>query len=259
MKSKRKTNSGGTEEFPLPQTGQMQLERELQYDTEQGRKTYGFFTITSSYRDEKIEEPLETGRYRRQFPLLEVEIREDFEGLIAFIKGMLKHLGFPVDLCKRGKWVDVARQLKVKDIDREAEIRIAKEISPIFFLTHFPLEQYEEFPTTNPFWNMKRDPLEPRLSLKVDLILGHAEKDLGMEVGGCAQRETSVQDMKHRFLTIENGEYSELLFKFGKEKVMEELEDYWSRPFPVRSGFGLGVSRLITVMHAWKLFPHDKA
>ena len=258
MKSKRKCNGGGVEEFPLPQTGQMQLEREMQHDVEQGRKTYGFYTLSFSYRDEDTEEPLGEGRYRRQFPLFEVEIRESLEGLIKFIQGMLRYVGFPIDLCKRGRYVDVARKLGVKDIDREAEKRICAEISPIFFLTHFPLERYEEFPTTNPFWNMKRDPEDKRLSLKVDVILGHKQKGLGMETFGCAERETDVEDMKKRFLTIENGEYAKLLFQFGKEKVMDELNDYWSRPFPQRSGFGLGLSRLIAVMHAWKLFPHDQ-
>ena len=83
-----------------------------------------------------------------------------FDGLIIFIVGLLKHLGFPIEKAKRGRWVDVARKLGVKDIDREAEKRISKEISPIFFLTHFPLEDYEEFKTTNPFWNWSGTKLE---------------------------------------------------------------------------------------------------
>ena len=272
MISKRKLNGGGEESFPLPQTGQMQLEREMQHFIEkgfgslfQGKTLMGFFALNFSYRNEDQEEPLESPkngdlslpRYRRQFPMFEVELATDFEGLIKFITGFLKHLGFPVHLAKRGKWVETARRLKVKDIDREAERRLGEE-TPIFFLTHFPLESVDEFNTTEPFWNMKRDPNDPRLALKVDVIIKQ-------EVFGCAERSCDRDDMKKRFLAQHNGTYHQLLFKIagdgdpkmGEKKVMDELEDYWKRPFIIRSGFGVGWTRLTRAMRDLNLFPAD--
>ena len=279
MISKRKVNGGGEETFPLPQTGQMQLEREMQHfieeglghlfqKTSQGQQLMGFFALNFSYRDEDHEESLESPenckedpsgppRYRRQFPMFEVELATDFEGLIEFITGFLKHLGFPVHLAKRGRWIETARRLKVKDIDREAERRLGEE-TPIFFLTHFPLEAVDEFDTTEPFWNMKRDPKDPRLTLKVDVIMKQ-------EVFGCAERSCDPDDMRKRFLAQHKGTYHQLLFKIagdgnlkkGKKKVMAELEDYWKRPFITRSGFGMGWTRLTRVMRDLNLFPTD--
>ena len=188
--------------------------------------------------------------------MFEVELATNFEGLIWFIKGLLKYLGVPVEKAKRGRWVDVARRLKVKDIDREAELRIGQE-TPIFFLTHFPLDQVDEFCTTDPFWNMKRDPEDSRLALKVDVILD------GEETFGCAERSCDVDDMKKRFFSQSGGEYHQLLFKIagdgerGKKIVMAELDDYWSRPFIVRSGFGLGWTRLVRAMRNLNLFPDN--
>ena len=273
MITKRKINGGGEESIPLPQTGQMQLERELQYFIEQGyplknessEGISGFFALNYSYRNEDHEDPLEdnpktgeTARYRRQFPMFEVELVDDFEGLIKFITGLLKSLGFPVHLAKRERWVDTARRLGVKDIDRKAELRIGKE-TPIFFLTHFPLETVDEFPTTDPFWNMKRDPKDSRLSMKVDVIIN------GEETFGCAERSCDVKDMKERFSKQSGGKYSHRLFKIagdgdlekGKKLVMAELEDYWSRPFEVRSGFGMGWTRLTRAMRNLNLFPEN--
>jgi len=272
MEIKRKTSDGEIETIPAPQTGQMQLEREMQYFIERGwgdifegkdPKCLGFFALNYSYRNEDREDPLdgdsgeELPRYRRQFPMFEVELACDFEGLIEFIRGLLKHLGFPVHLAKRGRWVETARRLGVKDIDHEAERRLGEE-TPIFFLTHFPLEKVDEFESTDPFWNMKRDPKDPRLVLKVDVILKQ-------EVLGCAERSDDTDDMMKRFFSQGGGSYHRRLFEIagdgdyekGKKKVMAELKDYWSRPFRVRSGFGCGWTRLVSAGRQQKIFPKD--
>jgi len=272
MVLERKVNGGGTVKVPAPQTGQLQLERELQYFIENGYgylfeqgKCNGFYALNYSYRNEDHEDPLEddpekgiTARYRRQFPMFEVELTCNFEGLIKFIAGLLKHLGFPVHLAKRGTWVETAKRLGVKDIDREAELRIGKE-TPIYFLTHFPLEATDGFESTDPFWNMSRDPENPKLTLKVDVIVN------GEETFGCAERSCDVEDMKKRFFTQGNGEYHKLLFKIagngliseGSRKVGAELADYWSRPLITRSGFGMGWTRLVRAMKNLNLFPKD--
>ena len=264
----RKSCDGGVETIPAPQTGQMQLEREMQHFIESALgnlfegnnpKCFGFFALNYSYRDEEREDPLDSLdlRYRKQFPMFEVELACDFEGLIKFITELLEHLGFPVHLAKRGRWVETAKRLGVKDIDHEAERRLGEE-APIFFLTHFPLEKVDGFEGTDPFWNMARDPEDPKLTLKVDVLFGK-------EALGCAQRSCNVKDMRKRFFEQGKGQYHKRLFyiagngdfKEGEKKVMAELEDYWARPFITRSGFGMGWQRTATAMKKLGLFPKD--
>ena len=55
--------------------------------------------------------------------------------------------------------------------------------------------------------------------------------------------------MKKQFLTISDGEYSQLLYdKFGKERVNEEMEEFLDREFFPRYGGGIGVTRMIRAM-----------
>ena len=51
------------------------------------------------------------------------------------------------------------------------------------------------------------------------------------------------------FYTISNGEYANTLFaQFGKARVETELEDFLKKDFFVRSGGGIGVTRMIRAM-----------
>ena len=51
------------------------------------------------------------------------------------------------------------------------------------------------------------------------------------------------------FHTISNGEYARLLFnKFGKSRVIKELEDFIKRATFSRIGGGIGVTRLIRAL-----------
>lgn len=94
---------------------------------------------------------------------------------------------------------------------------------------HFPAR-------TQPFWNMKY--LGNGLFSKIDVLLH------GMETIGSAERETDRQIMRDQFMSLSGGKYAELLFKFGKERVMKELDEYLSLEFFPRFGAGIGLNRL---------------
>lgn len=248
----------GGQIWPLPQTGQMQLEVEML----KRPNLPGYFTLSTSYRDEP--NPLE-GRHDRIFPLFEFEIHGDMEDLIEFEAGLLRHLGFDLpeklktlDLsespeeCRkanRGKWDDVVKFLGLPDdcddISAEEEEKINQTFGPVFFLTDFPNK-------TSPFWNMKQDPNNPGYALKVDVILH------GIETFGSAERSTSKQEMREQFETISNGEYAQILYdKFGKERVQQELDDYLDFDFVQRAGGGIGFTRLIRAMRLSNLLPSN--
>ena len=224
--------SHGGKVWPLPQTGQMQLELEMLRDP----TAKGFFTISTSYRNEPS--PIE-GRHQKIFPMVEAEIDGDINCLIDFEMRMLEYLGFDMKIKDCGRWQDMADELGCSDKDdigHKEEQRIWEEHSPIFFLTDFPLK-------TSPFWNMKLDETDKGIAKKVDVIL------YGMETIGSAERSCDPVEMRHLFHTISNGKYAERLYsEFSKERVDKELDEYLSYEFRVRSGFGMGLTRLIRAM-----------
>ena len=83
---------------------------------------------------------------------------------------------------------------------------------------------------------------------KVDVIIN------GMETIGSAERSCNPKEMKEQFEKIDNGNYANTLYsQFTKERVDKEMDEFLSQKFFVRSGFGLGVTRLISAMKAYKL------
>ena len=88
--------------------------------------------------------------------------------------------------------------------------------------------------------------------------------DFGTENANSCKINSSGS-IKERFSKQSGGKYSHRLFKIagdgdlekGKKLVMAELEDYWSRPFTVRSGFGMGWTRLTRAMRNLGLFPEN--
>ena len=84
---------------------------------------------------------------------------------------------------------------------------------------------------------------------KIDVIL------YGMETIGSAERATDVEQMREDFYTISNGDYARLLFKqFGRQRVVQELEEYLSLPMIPRFGGGIGLTRMGRAYN----FAHDK-
>jgi aspartyl/asparaginyl-tRNA synthetase len=212
--------------YPLPQTGQMWLEYELLTNPEPP----GYFCVSTSYRYEPNPIP---GRHCIIFPMFEFEMKGDMRALEEMEKELLTYLGYNSENIHNKNYVDVANYYGTQDITHEYEQKLYKDNGPVTFLKNFP--EY-----TSPFWNMSRNS-ETQTANKIDVILS------GMETIGSAERSCNVEDMKSRFATISGGEYAQILYdKFGRERVDGEMDEFLKHNFIVRSGGGIGVTRLIS-------------
>lgn len=222
--------------YPLPQTGQMWLEYELLTNPEPP----GYFCVSTSYRNEPNPIP---GRHCIIFPMFEFEMKGDMKELEKLEKELLTYLGY--DNFNHANYVDVANQYGTNDVTHEYEQKLYDDYGPVTFLKNFP--EY-----TSPFWNMARNN-EMETANKIDVILS------GMETIGSAERSCDVEDMRKRFSTISGGEYAEILYnKFGKERVESELDEFLKHSFFVRSGGGIGITRLINSLLKEGLMYHLK-
>lgn len=214
--------------WPLPQTGQMWLELELLNNP----NYKGVYCQSTSYRQEP--NPIE-GRHDLIFPMFEFESKGSINELRELENELLNFIGFNKNnIYKYYDYENIAKELGVTELTAVEEERIAKEISNVFFLENFP--EY-----TDPFWNMKRN---GETANKIDVLL------YGMETIGSAERETDVEIMRHRFHTISNGMYADLLYShFGKERVEKELEEFLNLNFFPRFGGGIGCTRMIRALN----------
>ena len=215
--------------WPLPQTGQMWLEYEMLKNPEPN----GFFCVSTSYRNEPNPVP---GRHDLIFPMFEFELKGDMNDLVEMEMDLLKYLGYGKrENYHQGDYNDIAKKYNTEELDHDHEMSLYKDYGPVFFLKNFP-------ENTSPFWNMKRNK-DGKISKKVDVILN------GQETIGSAERETDVEIMAQRFLTISEGMYAKAIFsRFGKERSMAELKEFLSNKFFDRSGGGIGITRLIRSM-----------
>jgi hypothetical protein len=217
--------------YPLPQTGQMWLEYELLNNPEWP----GCFCITTSYRDEP--NPIE-GRHDRIFPMFEFEASGTFDDLKQLEQELVQFLGFdtPIPI----SYKDACNRYETQTLEHEHEQAMAREFGHSISLEKFPAR-------TQPFWNMKY--AGNGLFNKIDILLH------GMETIGSAERETNVHIMREQFFAISQGRYSQLLFnKFGKERVIKELDEYLSYDMFARFGAGIGLTRLERAMELSGLF-----
>ncbi len=220
--------------YPCPQTGQMWLEYEMLKNPEAA----GFFCVTTSYRDEANLIP---GRHERVFPMFEFEARGTFNDLKQLEEELLLYLGFQVPVAI--DYTQAAHAYETNILHAHHELMLEKKYG-----TAISLERFPEY--TNPFWNMKRG--EDGLAQKIDIVLH------GMETIGSAERSCDIDMMRERFFTIENGNYCNLLFtSFGKERVLNELEEYFSLPMIERFGAGIGLTRLERAMDLSGLFEFE--
>ena len=221
--------------YPLPQTNQMNLEDVILNNP---NRAPGYFTYTTSYRFEENPNPT---RHNTIFPMIEFEIASGFDGLLEFEKDLLEFLGFgPKEKYPEGDYLDICKKYGVDELTHEHEQKLFEDYGPVFFLKNFP-------ESTSPFWNMKRNK-ETGLAEKIDCII------CGIETFGSASRACDSEDMKHRFYTISDGEYANLLFtKFGKDRVEKELDGYLSHTFFERSGCGIGYTRICRAMKMMNL------
>tara|TARA_B100001250_G_C19802940_1_gene791935 strand:+ start:1709 stop:2554 length:846 start_codon:yes stop_codon:yes gene_type:complete len=219
--------------WPLPQTGQMWLERDLL----ENPNVKGVFCVTTSYRNEP--NPVE-GRHDKIFPMFEFESHGDMEDMIKLETELLNHLGFnnanTKDDYARITYDDASDKYGVSELDYAEEEALCKDFDPCTFLTDFPLR-------THPFWNMMH--AGDGIYNKVDVIMH------GMETIGSAERAVDVQEMRDQFHNISDGEYANLLYNhFGKKRVEDELEEYLALDMFKRFGGGIGVTRMVAAMKA---------
>ena len=218
--------------WPLPQTGQMWLERDLLDNP----KVDGVFCITTSYRNEP--NPVE-GRHDKIFPMFEFESHGGMDDMIKLEEELLDHLGFgngePFHKSyPKIKYDEASEKYGVDELGYDEEAAMCKELGSCTFLTHFPLR-------THPFWNMKH--AGNGIYNKVDVIMH------GMETIGSAERATDVYEMREQFHNISDGQYANLLYNhFGKKRVEDELEEYLSLDMFERFGGGIGVTRMVSAM-----------
>ncbi len=222
--------------YPLPQTGQMWLEYELLTNP----NVPGYFCVSTSYRYEPNPVP---GRHCLIFPMFEFELKGNMNELEKLERELLQHLGYDTKCeFKEGNYLDVAKEYNVEDVSHEIENKLYQDKSPVFFLKNFP--EY-----TSPFWNMARNQ-ETGLANKIDVILS------GMETIGSAERSCDINDMLQRFKTISDGGYAQILYdKFTQERVDGEMNEFLKHNFIVRSGGGIGITRLISSMLKEGLIP----
>ncbi len=217
--------------YPLPQTGQMWLEHEILKNPHWP----GVFCVTTSYRDEP--NPI-AGRHLRIFPMFEFEARGGLSELRQLEAELLVYLGF--DKPTSISYLEACSKYQTEIVEAPHELMLQEELGSSISLEYFPER-------TNPFWNMKY--AGDGVYNKIDVLLH------GMETIGSAERETDVARMVQQFHTIENGEYAGLLFsKFGKERVMKELEVYLALPMIKRFGRGIGITRLARAMQLEGIF-----
>ena len=231
--------------YPLPQTGQMWLERDLL----ENPKVPGVFCITTSYRNEP--NPVE-GRHDKIFPMFEFESHGGIEDMIQIEKDLLHFIGFN-KVCDDGisyndfpqiTYDDACKKYNVELLDYEEEENLCKdtEVGDCIFVRDFPLK-------TLPFWNMKHK--GSGIYNKVDVIMH------GMETIGSAERAVDPKEMREQFYNISDGEYAKLLFKHFGERVADELEEYLSLDMFERFGGGIGVTRMVNAMKSENLIGEE--
>lgn len=219
--------------WPLKQTNQMELEKVLLTN----KKLEKIFCVTTSYRDEMLDE-MEENRHLKIFPMFEFESLGDFGKLIELEKDLLVYLGLAENknqITELG-YVEVVKKYSTNIIDSKTEEKMQKQYGNNIILTNFP--RYSD-----PFWNMKQSKNSDNIFKKADVIL------FGMETIGSAERSCQPTEMIDNFYSLCKGQYAQLLFnKFGKERVLKELDDFCELEMVERFGGGIGISRLIRAM-----------
>jgi|SRR3989338_4080955 len=210
--------------WPLPQTGQMWLEYELLTKPE----LPGVFCMSTSFRNERNPIP---GRHERIFPMFEFESRGTFEDLRKLEEALCEALGLGRKKSfKHFSYRELALKYKTRELTSMHETKMEEDYGRVVFIERFP-----EF--SSPFWNMRRIGTSAN---KIDVIID------GMETIGSAERSSNVGEMRERFHSISGGGYAALLYKkFGKRRVIRELEEFLSLTFFPRCGGGIGMTRLM--------------
>lgn len=225
-------NGDGKLSFPLLQTSQMRLEREIlqskQHDVMAPGQT-GFFHWSTSVRDEADPIP---GRHNKAFPLIEAEGMGTIHDLYQHVSDLYGHFNFPADPVLLS-YKDACAHLKVNDIGAAEELELWKKFGSLIFLHSFPVHET--------FFNMEDNP--NGTVRKMDVIA------CGAETNGCGERSTNPTRMYEKFFQQSGGEYAKRLFGIaGRKRVMQELDDYLALPMIPRWGYGMGGTRFIRAL-----------
>lgn len=230
--------------FPLQQTNQMWFEYMLLSSIKAGKNIKGLYGITESFRDNENKVKRHEARIMNgRFNMFEFEMVGNFEAFLELFIGVLLDLGIKEQHIKPISY-QYACEILGKDpssyiLNDDDEVWLNSRVAPCVLLTYFPER-------TNPFWNMRTNPLTGN-AYKCDLILG------GMECAGGAERSTDVAMQERRFNSLP--QYKEKLYaEFGKDRVLKELDYYFSllTPDSIRSGCGIGLSRLAVGLDRYK-------
>ena len=233
------------EEWSLPQTSQTYNEMTLQKYPE----LFGVFSSSTSYRDERPEDYIE-GRHAKTgiFDACEYELLGGIDELAEIHTELMAHLGFRTpdgsSNFPRLDYLEMCDKYNTPSLENEHEAMMEVEYGPVVLLCNFP-----KF--THPFFSMQRfdeDKGDRTRYKKIDVIVG------GMEVIGSSERSCDVEQMREDFMTLENGNFSKVLFdRFGEERVLKELDEFLSVQRFKTSGGGVGVMRLIKAIQKYNL------
>ena len=227
--------------WPLPQTGQIWLERELL-----GRPggAPGYFSISTSYRNAYDPVP---GCDDQVFPVFEFEFRGGFEALVALEKELLAFLGFGAK--ERHAEVDYVRAALDSGqtrLDHVREALLGEEHGTVVLLKDFPV-------SATTLWNVALGPrscfrgaLRPKavpVAKKADVLLW------GIKVIEGAQRADCPRKARKQFYALGARGHSRALFShFTRARVQRELEEFLSLSFFERSGGTVRLARLADAM-----------
>lgn len=224
--------------FPVPQTTAMHLERAILddgfYDS-----TPGYFSIMTSVRNE--QDPV-FGRDDRSFQLFEFVARGEEQDWKQWNLDLLLHLGFhdPFTLT----YEQARKRFDSSDIGAAEEWDLGRD-EPLIFLDYSPL-------SVEPHWFTRRMP-------NSDVVYDEAVLAEGLRAMSTSLRSCDPDDMRERFHTTQNGKLAKSLFcHFGKERVIQELNEYLCKDLFSRFGGGISIWRLMYGMALNDLLPEPE-
>jgi len=218
---------------PFIQSNQIYLEQEmLKYPNRPG-----YFCITNIY--DNSENNLS------YYPIIEFILKGNMSDLEIFEKELLMYLDYDKKFkCNEKDYNYISKKLNrnVTELSNDIKIKIYEKFGPVFFLKNYP--EY-----VNMHWTIKKD-VDQNTYNKVVVFLS------GIEVIESYEKNTDKNEMLINFKKSQNGLYSEKLIEsFGVKQVNEELNNYLSNDFFVRSVGKIHIDRLITSMLKESLIP----
>lgn len=218
-------NTGNVLTWPLPQTGQMWLDRELLQHPE----VPGVFAVSTSYRSHGNDAHPRLSTE----PMFEFTGHGEFPELLTLEHQLLHHFGFGDEVCEVTD-ADLAEMVRTRSVSE----RVMRTLgASAILLRDFPIEKAS--------WTMRRN--ENETVRKADVYLGHRK----VETLSSAELSCDRDDMYMRFVTQAKGQYHKLLgHHFGEERVRAELDGYLKLQFTPRFSASIGITRLLEAMRA---------